>query len=73
MDKHIHKRHNKTLLMYHLVFPVKYRKRIIEESIGCFLKEICIDIGERYEIQFVEIGTDEDHVHFLIKVCHLCH
>jgi putative transposase len=67
MDKHIHKRHNKTLLMYHLVFPVKYRKRIIEDSISSFLKEICIEIGERYEIQFIEIGTDEDHVHFLIQ------
>ena len=67
MDKHIHKRHNKTLLLYHLVFPVKYRKRIIEDSISSFLKEICIEIGERYEIQFIEIGTDEDHVHFLIQ------
>ena len=26
------------------------------------MKEICIGIGERYEIHFVEIETDEDHV-----------
>jgi len=31
------------------------------------LKEICIGIGERYEIHFVEIGTDEDHVNFLVQ------
>lgn len=23
-------------------------------------------IGERYEILFIEVGTDSDHVHFLI-------
>ena len=31
------------------------------------MKEVCIEIGDKYEIQFVEIGTDEDHVHFLIQ------
>ena len=67
MDKHIHKRHNKTLLLYHLVFPVKYRKKIIEDPISSFMKEICIEIGDKYEMQFIEIGTDEDHVHFLVQ------
>jgi putative transposase len=67
MDKHIHKRHNKTLLLYHLVFPVKYRKKIIEDSMSLFIKEVCLEIGEKYEMEFVEIGTDEDHVHFLIQ------
>lgn len=67
MDQHIKKRHNKTLLLYHLVFPVKYRKKIIEIHISNFIKDICIEISDRYEIQFVEIGTDEDHVHFLVQ------
>ena len=31
------------------------------------MKEVCIGIGERYEIHFVEIGVDEDHVHFLVQ------
>jgi len=26
-----------------------------------------LEIGEKYEIEFIEIGTDEDHVHFLIQ------
>ena len=67
MDEHIYKRHNKTLLLYHLVFPVKNRKKIIGEEISIFIKEICIEIGEKYEITFVEIGTDEDHIHFLVQ------
>lgn len=67
MDEHIYKRHNKTLLLYHLVFPVKYRRKIINGNISEYLKDLCIEIGDRYEIQFIEIGTDEDHVHFLVQ------
>ena len=31
------------------------------------LKETCLEIEKRYEIKFIEIGTDKDHVHFLIQ------
>ena len=31
------------------------------------LKDICVEISKRYEIHFVEIGTDKDHVHFLVQ------
>jgi REP element-mobilizing transposase RayT len=31
------------------------------------LKNICIEISKRYEINFVEIGVDDDHVHFLVQ------
>ena len=27
-----------------------------------------MEISKRYEIHFVEIGTDKDHVHFLIQL-----
>lgn len=67
MDEHIYKRHNKTLLLCHLVFPVKYRRKVIDGKIGEYIKELCLEIGERYEIQFVEIGTDEDHVRFFLQ------
>jgi len=67
MDSHIRKSHNKTLLLYHLVFPAKYRKKIFDKEIDKKLKEVCIEISERYEIHFVEIGNDLDHVHFLVQ------
>ena len=67
MSEHKIKRHNKTLLLYHMVFPLKYRKSIITEEIGESLKEICLEISGRYEIDFVEIGYESDHVHFLVQ------
>lgn len=65
--EHIRKRHNVSLLLYHLVFPAKYRRDIFTEEITETLKKTCIGIGIRHEIEFLEIGTDEDHAHFLIQ------
>ena len=31
------------------------------------LRNICLDIEKRYELKFLEIGTDENHVHFLVQ------
>ena len=67
MDKHIKLRHNKTLLLYHVVCPVKYRKEVFNESVSESLVTVCKEISIRYEIRFLEIGIDSDHVHFLIQ------
>ncbi|MDR1637420.1 MAG: IS200/IS605 family transposase [Treponema sp.] len=53
--------------MYHIVCPAKYRKAVILEDVDDKLKEICKGIEERYEIQFLEIGTEKNHVHFLVQ------
>lgn len=67
MSEHIHKRHNKRLLLYHCVFPIKYRRSVLSESVETSLVQVCARIEERYEIHFVEIGADENHVHFLMQ------
>ena len=67
MADHIYRRHNKTLLLYHLVCPVKYRQHVITGTVAQTIKTVCLEIAKRYEIHFVEIGVDEDHVHFLLQ------
>jgi len=67
MNEHVYKHHNKTLLLYHLVFPAKYRREVFNESVSNTLKEVCIGISLRYELHFVEIGMEENHVHFLVQ------
>ena len=67
MSEHIIKSHNKTLLLYHLVFPVKYGRGVIKKELGETIKAIGLEISERYEIHFVEIGADEDHVHYMVQ------
>lgn len=66
-DKHISKRHNKTLLLYHIVFPVKYRRTVLTMDVEKTLVEVCQEIEICYEMNFIEIGADGNHVHFLVQ------
>ena len=67
MIEHIKKSHNKTLLLYHVVCPVRFRAEVLTEDVSKTLKEVCVEISSRYEMEFIEIGADKDHVHFLIQ------
>ena len=50
-----------------MVCPAKYRKKIFTKSVSNSLKNVCKEIGENYELIYLEIGLDEDHAHFLIQ------
>ena len=67
MSEYIHKAHNVSILLYHYVCPAKYRRVIFDDSVDRVLVQTCEEISKRYEINIVEIGTDGDHVHFLIQ------
>ena len=67
MSEYIHKSHNVSVLLYHYVCPAKYRRVVFSEAVDKSLKEVCLEISRRYEMEFMEIGTDKDHVHFLIQ------
>jgi REP element-mobilizing transposase RayT len=60
-------RHNVSVLLYHIVCPAKYRRVVFTPDVDEKLKETCLEISKRYEITFLEIGTDQDHVHFLVQ------
>ena len=67
MSTYIHKSHNVSVLLYHAVCPAKYRRVVFDNRVDDVLKEVCLEIAARYEIDFLEIGTDRDHVHFLMQ------
>jgi putative transposase len=67
LSKKIHKSHNVSALLYHLVCPAKYRRAVFSETVDERLRAACLEINKRYEIEFWEIGTDQDHVHFLVQ------
>ena len=67
MSTYVHKSHNVTVLLDHLVFPAKYRRAVIDAAVDQALREVCLEIEVRYQIKFLEIGTDKDHVHFLVQ------
>jgi putative transposase len=53
--------------MYHIVCAVKYRRVVFDESVDQELKKVCLEISDQLEIHFLEIGVDNDHVHFLVQ------
>ena len=59
--------HNVSVLVYHYVCPAKYRRVVFDEDVDQQLKEVCEEIQKRYDIKFLEIGTDKNHVHFLVQ------
>jgi putative transposase len=66
-SKYIHKSHNVWVILYHYVCPAKYRKVVFSLEVDNTIKDTCIEISKRYQVHFLEIGTDKNHVHFLVQ------
>lgn len=52
MSEYIHKSHNVTVLLYHIVLPAKYRRAVFDDHIDFILKTICLEIQECYQMNF---------------------
>jgi hypothetical protein len=51
---------------YHIVFPVKYRKALLDEEVVQIIVETARGIEERYDMEFEQLGCDGDHIHLSI-------
>ena len=56
-------------LNYHLIMVVKYRRKVINDTISNRLKEMFEYIGKMYHITLIEWNHDIDYVHVLFKGC----
>ena len=59
--------HSVFLMYYHLVLVVKYRRRVIDDTISDYAKDKFVSLSEKYNITLVEWNHDIDHVHILFK------
>ncbi len=59
--------HSVFRLNYHLIMCIKYRNKVINDSISVRLKEIFERIASTYNITLKEWEHDIDHVHCLIE------
>lgn len=50
---------------YHIVFPVKYRKALLQEDGVGIIVEVMHGLEERYDMEFERLGCDRDHIHLL--------
>ena len=58
--------HSKFLLMYHIIFVCRYRKKLLQ-PIDQELKDLIYLISESSDFEIVEMETDKDHIHLLVK------
>ncbi|GAA0368243.1 IS200/IS605-like element ISEfa4 family transposase [Alkalibacterium iburiense] len=59
--------HSVFLMHYHLVLVVKYRRKVIDDTISDYAKDKFVSLSEKYNITLVEWNHDIDHVHILFK------
>ena len=55
MSEYIHKSHNVSVLLYHLVLPAKYRRAVFDQQVDPVLKDVCLEIEKRYQLKFLEV------------------
>ncbi len=67
MEEYQHRRHNKNLLMVHLIFVTKYRKKLLYGAVRDDVKQYLFDTctGNHWYIKRME--TDKDHIHILLQ------
>ena len=59
--------HSVFLLYYHLVLVVKYRRKVFDDDISNFAKDIFIRISKAYNITLEQWNHDKDHVHVMFR------
>lgn len=66
-DHYQHRKHNKNLLMVHIIFVTKYRKSLFYHAFRCDIKQYLFETCKRYHWYLRRIETDRDHVHMLLQ------
>lgn len=66
-DDYQHRRHNKNLLMVHLIFVIKYRKKLLYGQFREDIKQQLFDICVKNHWYIKRMETDKDHIHILLQ------
>ena len=66
-DCYQHRSHNKNLLMVHLIFVTKYRKKLFYNNFREDLKQYIFEICREKHWYIKRMETDKDHIHILLQ------
>lgn len=59
--------HSVFLLYYHLVLVVKYRRRVFDDDMSNFARDVFVRIARVYNITLEQWNHDKDHVHIMFR------
>ena len=63
-----HNSHSKYLIKLHLVFAVKYRKKLLVEELNDDMMQIMFEIAKEKNFTIDTMQSDIDHLHILVDV-----
>ena len=66
-DIYQHRRHNKNLLMVHLIFVTRYRKKLFYGEFRNDIKQYIFDTCKAHHWYIRHMETDKDHIHILLQ------
>lgn len=66
MDNYQSKNHSKHSLTYHIIFVVKYLKKLLVR-LGNYIKEQFLHISACYNFEIEYMEVDKDHIHLLVR------
>ena len=62
------KHRHKYLLLYHIIFVCKYRKKLlVSRQISDDIKQFSYEICQRHSVIIRYMETDKDHIHYMIE------
>ena len=64
---YITKKHSKYLLLAHLIFVCKYRRKLLAGDMNIQIKQLLLDVAEEHDIGILKMETDKDHVHLFVN------
>ena len=59
--------HSVFAMYYHLILVVKYRRKVLDDSISNYARSIFEKIAPSYNITLLEWNHDVDHIHIMFK------
>lgn len=60
--------HTRHALAVHLIWVTKYRRSVLTRAIGDRVKEIVREVSGEIGTEIIEIETDVDHVHVIVRL-----
>ena len=66
-DKYQHRRHNKNLLMAHIILATKYRKKLFAGAFRDDTKQYLYKTCVKHHWYIKRMETDKDHIHILLQ------
>ena len=67
LKKYQNKTHLVYSCQYHVIFCPKYRRKVLINGIDVRLKEMFLEIADKYDFEIVEMEIMPDYIHLLIS------